>query len=475
MSSLETPAPGWGALLGGRNGILSLALAGGVALHAVNVYITTTILPSVVADIGGMDYYAWNTSLFIIASIFAAAVSPGLLERCGPRRAYLISAAIFAIGSIACGFAPNMPAMLGGRVIQGIGGGFLLALAYSMVRMVFEEALWPRGIALISGMWGVATLVGPAVGGMFAEYGLWRAAFWSLAPAALVFGLLAASTLPAASPTDQQDAPQAATRGSPMLQILLLTAAVMAISAGSVMSSALLNGLGVLAAIILLVALAMVEKRATRKLLPTGTFSRSSALGAVYVSMMLLSIMVTSSEIFIPLFLQTLHGQSPLVAGYLAAVMSAGWTIGSITGSGATGRRMRRQLQFAPLPGLVGMVMLAVLTPPGSGGSWLALAPLCVAMVMVGLGVGLAWPHLLTRVLQLAPAGEDAVASASLTTVQLLATAAGAALAGMVVNLAGLINPGGQAGTASAAWWLFVLFAAAPLLCLATVWRANRG
>src|SRR4051794_14822286 len=99
MNSLETQSPGWGALLGGRNGILSLALAGGVALHAVNVYITTTILPSVVADIGGMDYYAWNTSLFIIASIFAAAVSPGLLGRCGPRRAYLISAAIFALGS----------------------------------------------------------------------------------------------------------------------------------------------------------------------------------------------------------------------------------------------------------------------------------------------------------------------------------------------------------------------------------------
>ncbi|MGV2981058.1 MFS transporter [Camelimonas sp. ID_303_24] len=470
MSDIDARAPGWGALLGGRNGVLALALAGGVALHAINVYITTTILPSVVADIGGIDYYAWNTSLFIIASILAAAVSPGLLERCGPRAAYLLSAVIFAAGSLACGFSPSMAAMLAGRVVQGIGGGFLLALSYAMIRIVFDEALWPRGIALVSGMWGVATLIGPAVGGVFAEYGLWRASFWALAPAAIMFGALAALALPARDAVSGSSG----AGGAPMLQILLLTASVMAISAGSVMEAAWANVAGALVALILVALIAVIEKPASRRLLPTGSFSPRGALGAVYASMMLLSIMVTSSEIFIPLFLQTLHGQTPLVAGYLAAAMSAGWTLGSIGGSGATGQRMRRQLRFAPLPGLIGMVMLAILVPPGSSGSWLAMAPLCVAMLMVGVGVGLAWPHLLTRVLQLAPPGEEAVASASLTTVQLFATASGAALAGMVVNLAGLTNPGGAAGTAAAALWLFGAFAIAPLLCLFTVRRATR-
>ena len=476
MTDIDAQPPGWGALLGGRNGLLSLALAGGVALHAINVYITTTILPSVVADIGGIDYYSWNTSLFIVASILAAAVSPGLLARCGPRAAYLLSAVIFAAGSLACGFAPSMAAMLAGRIVQGVGGGFLLALSYAMIRIVFDEALWPRGIALVSGMWGVATLVGPAVGGLFAEYGLWRASFWALAPAAVVFGVLATLALP---PRDaapgSTGAGAAGAGGAPMLQILLLTAAVMAISAGSVMTSAWANAAGALVAIVLVCLIAVIEQSASRRLLPSGSFSPGGALGAVYASMMLLSIMVTSSEIFIPLFLQTLHGQTPLVAGYLAAAMSAGWTLGSIGGAGATGARMRRQLRFAPLPGLIGMVMLAILVPPGSSGSWLALAPLCAAMLMVGVGVGLAWPHLLTRVLQLAPEGEEAVASASLTTVQLFATAAGAALAGMVVNLAGLTSPGGAAGTAAAALWLFGVFSVAPLLCLFTVRRAMRN
>ena len=78
---------GWGALLSGGNGVRSIALAGGVALHAVNVYVATTILPSVVKDIGGLDLYAWNTTLFVVASIIGSALSARLLQGAGPRGA----------------------------------------------------------------------------------------------------------------------------------------------------------------------------------------------------------------------------------------------------------------------------------------------------------------------------------------------------------------------------------------------------
>src|SRR3546814_12073585 len=80
----------WSELLWGRNGLRSLALAGGVAVHAVNVYIVTTILPSIVADIGGLEYYAWNTTLFVVASILGSALSPKSMEQFGLRRAFLM-------------------------------------------------------------------------------------------------------------------------------------------------------------------------------------------------------------------------------------------------------------------------------------------------------------------------------------------------------------------------------------------------
>lgn len=459
---------GWAALLSGANGVRSLALAGGVILHAVNVYIATTILPSVVRDIGGIDYYAWNTTLFVAASILGSALSARLLARTGPRGAYISASLVFAAGALICGLAPSMPVMLLGRFIQGLGGGFLFALSYAMIRLVFDESLWPRAMALISGMWGVATLVGPAIGGIFAGLGVWRAAFWSLIPVAALFALLAATVLPGRSADRAPGSPLA------LAQLLFLTAAVLAVSAGSVSPELSHNILGLGAAVILTALLIRSERRARHRLLPDGAFRISTALGALYATMSLLAVAVTSGEIFVPLFLQVLHHQSALVAGYLAALMGAGWTLGSVASSGASGAGIRRAILAGPILGLVGMLMLAVLMGSPSRGDWLAVMPICLALVAIGLGVGLAWPHLLTRVFQAAPAGEQDLTSASITTVQLFATALGAALAGMVANLAGLTEPGGIAGTMSAAGWLFGVFALAPVIGVFTALRVIR-
>ncbi len=199
QSSIEETVPagnaghapaGWSELLSGRNGLYALALAGGVTLHAVNMYIATTVMPSVVQDIGGMDFYAWATTLFVVSSILGAALTARLLISAGPRGAYVAATLLFAAGTLISSLAINMPVMLAGRSVQGLGGGFLYALAYGLTRVVLPERLWGRAIGLISAMFGVATLIGPAIGGVFAGYGAWRAAFWSLLPVA---GLLRSS------------------------------------------------------------------------------------------------------------------------------------------------------------------------------------------------------------------------------------------------------------------------------------------
>jgi MFS family permease len=113
---------GWAQLLRGRNGVFSLALAGGVTLHAINIYTVTTVMPSVVAEIGGLDYYAWSTTLFVVASILGSALSVRLLRKTGARGAYAAAAIVFGIGTTVCSFAPSMPILLSGRVVQGLGG-----------------------------------------------------------------------------------------------------------------------------------------------------------------------------------------------------------------------------------------------------------------------------------------------------------------------------------------------------------------
>lgn len=171
----------WGELLLGKNATRSIALSGGIALYATNTYIATTILPSVVAEIGGLELYAWSTTLYVVASILGSALTSKLLQHTGPRLAYTIATLIFMVGVLICALAPSMPVMLAGRLIQGLGGGVLLALCYSMIQLVFEERLWPRAMALVSGMWGVATLVGPAVGVYLPKWmpGAWPLVSWS--------------------------------------------------------------------------------------------------------------------------------------------------------------------------------------------------------------------------------------------------------------------------------------------------------
>src|SRR3546814_10733156 len=108
----NTHTGSWSELLKGRNGLRSLALAGGVAVHAVNVYIVTTILPSVVGDIGGLEYYAWNTTLFVVASILGSALSPQFLDRFGLRHAFLWAIAVLMLGTTVCAMSPSMSQLL---------------------------------------------------------------------------------------------------------------------------------------------------------------------------------------------------------------------------------------------------------------------------------------------------------------------------------------------------------------------------
>ncbi len=477
MSPLTPSVPAnasWGDLLKGKNGWLALALTGGVALHAVNVHIVTTVLPSVVKEIGGLDWYAWNTTLFVIASIIGAAYSVRLLSARGPRGACIAALAAFALGSALCASAGSMGWMLIGRSVQGLGGGTLAALSYALIRVVFEPALWLRAVALVSGMWGIATLSGPAAGGLFAEAGHWRWAFWILLPISLLQALVVAVQLRPAPGADA-DARRGQKPALPFLQVGLLASSVLMIAAGSLSPLLRWQGLGVAGGLALGVAAIAVERRAAVRLMPAGATAPGSPMGTVYAIVALLLVGLTV-EIYVPYFLQMLHGYTPLAAGYLTAAMAGGWSAGSLLSSGRVGHAAARLLRAGPLLSTISLLAMAVVVPGTADLSPGVRTLLCgLALAGAGAGVGIGWPHLLNRVLSLAPAGEGGTASAAITTLQLYGMAVGAAVAGLVANTAGLTNPGGPAGARSAAVWLCVSFALAPALAALLARRLTRA
>jgi predicted MFS family arabinose efflux permease len=448
----------------GDNAARSAVIGGGMIIHAVSTFIVVTILPSVVRDIGGLRFFAWGTTLYVLASLLGGALCARLLARVGGRGTYRFALPVFALGTLVCALAPSMPVLLVGRLIQGFGAGTLSALSFTMVRTLFDEALWSRALSLTSAAWGVATMAGPAIGGVFAQYGAWRAAFWSVFVLVPFLLLLVERSLPRDLPR-----PAAPSTRLALLNLCVLVGSVLAVSVGSTASWAVANAAGLAAALAGLMLFVRLEAR-RRRLLPHGACNPSTALGAAYATMMMLIVGV-STEIFVPYFLQVLHGMTPLHAGYLSALMSAGWSIGAVGGSSQSIGGTRALLTAGPLL-LAGMLAGMFLLMPRSGvlgdGQLWVIGALLLGQ---GLGIGSAWPHLCAKVFAFAPDAEKDLAATSITIVIMVANALGSALGGMVTNGAGMTNPGGPAGAAQAAAWLFGLYTLAPLLAFVTVRR----
>ncbi|MFG0736805.1 MFS transporter [Proteus terrae] len=460
----------WRDLFSGRNGAISFALSFGVVIHAINILMATTILPSVVTDIGGMGLYAWNTTLFVAASIIGSVLSARLLNLLGAKGAYLASTVLFFIGSLLCAVAPKMEVMLIGRFVQGLGGGLLFALSYAMVNIVYDQALWPRAMALISGMWGVATLIGPAIGGIFAQLDAWRYAFGIMLPIMLFYGIYLWFILP----KNDNDAPKSTSQSLPYLQLIILTVAVLLISSGSLSSSLTINLLSIVVVFGLIGVLIFCEKRLAVLLLPTNTFKGLSLHALLYLTISLLAIGM-SCEIFVPYYLQSLHMQTPLASGYMSALMALGWTVAEVISASWQGAKMRFSILSGPIIVFIGLLVLAFVIPNPllQSENVVSLFIILFALFLVGYGIGFGWPHLLTRILQAASTQDKDIAGASITTVQLFATALGSAFAGMIVNLNGF-NSDTPEGLSSSASALFLFLALAPLMAIYTAWKITR-
>ena len=189
----------WRELLGRRYLGTAAVLAGGVALYATNEFLTISLLPSTIHDIGGERFYAWVTTLYLVGSVIAAAAANAVLVRVGSRVAYLMGLLSFGLGTLVCALAPQMEVLLIGRSLQGMGGGLLAGLGWALINAVLPSWLWTRASGLVSAMWGIGTLVGPAAGGLFAQFGIWRWAFGLMAMLTVAMGVAVSMVLPAGS------------------------------------------------------------------------------------------------------------------------------------------------------------------------------------------------------------------------------------------------------------------------------------
>lgn len=436
-----------------------------IAVHAMDVFVTATILPTVVVDIGGAAYYAWPTAIYVVTAIMGTASGGRLEANLGMRRALITAASIYLVGSLVCAIAPNMAVFLIGRVGQGLGGGLLASLAYVMIRGLFTEQARPRVFALISMMWGAAAMVGPLLGGLFAELNFWRGVYWLTVPIFVVLTVLAWRNLP---PRDVSRK----TMRQPWSRLFLLGTTVMSVILSGQTDAITPRVVLIACAVIGIAVMLWLDHRAANPLFPTMPISLRHPVGAGYLTLFIFSFSFTPINIFLPLLAQRLHDVPPSLAGYVGATMSFGWTVAAILVPGAAPRMQRRLMVTGPaclIAGIIGQTYVVVDGPIGV---------LIAFVFLMGLGVGQCHAHISNRIMISARSGEEVLTAGTIPTMQSLGIAFGAAIGGLLANAGGLSEGLTIGAIISASDWIywFSIFPAVLLLLIALrlVWLLRR-
>jgi len=458
---------GWATLLKPQWLPLLAVLLGGVLLHSMNVMMLATVLPSIVEEVGGAARMSWPTTAFLASSIVAATCTGRLTARFGARSAFAVGALVFGVGALLCALAPSMDFVVAGRFVQGFGGGVLSAMAYVLVANAFPEPLWPRVGSLLSGTWSISILVGPLVGGTFATWGNWRGSFYAVTISAVVLAVFALQSLPRA-----RGGRGGTVRRMPVGRVALICAAIAVMSAASVVGTLAAKAGLFAVAVAALVAMLALDRRSTSPLFPSDAFSLGSVTGVALWFALLVSLAYSPLSIFVPIFLQSLHGFDPLVAGYIVAGASLGWTVAAVAVAGLPVRWSDRMMVAGPLAmsaGLLGVGLFMTAQP---------VAVLPALIVLTGLGIGVCWVFGVQGIMAGAKPGERDLASGSVATVQQTGLALGAAASGIVANVAGLSGGLTTGNISSAAFWVPISFVVVAMVAAAMggrlVWLSRR-
>jgi MFS family permease len=439
----------WREFLGAGYNAPLLLVCLGVWLHAADSLVVATMLPAIVAEIGGAAYVSWTVSIYEIGSIVAGAASALLTLRYGLRVPMAGAAFCFAAGCALSALSGSMGLVLVGRSLQGLGGGGLTALSFIAIGVLFPRRHAARTLAVVSAFWGVSAFLGPLLGGLFVEYANWRWGFAFFAVQALGLGLWIALR-PAPAPATA-DTGSGSPGGFPFFRLAVLCAAVILISSGGVRVELLRSSLLILAGMACLWWFLWRDARAgAARLLPAAPMNPRQATGATLLMLLCISMATIGLLAYGPLLMTLIHGVSALTAGYIVAASSIGWTLTAVAVSGSPERRDRLWIGLGMGLTTLSVAGFAYAIPHGP--LWL----IALFSAIEGGGFGLAWTFILRRVTALVPAEEAARVSGAIPTVQRMGYALGAAYVGIVVNASGFLEMTGPADAAHVARVLFL-------------------
>jgi multidrug resistance protein len=428
-----------GVGLGTARGRVLLGLMLSVGLVAVDNTVIATAGPSVVADLGGLSHFPWIFSIYLLTQAVTMPLYGRLADQLGRKPVILFGIAVFLLGSLACAVAWNMPSLIAFRAIQGIGAGCIPPLSMIIAGDLYTVAERAVVQGYIASVWGVASLLGPALGALLAQYASWRWIFLINVPLGVVAGLALLRNFheQRIGRDRRSDYPGAAmlTVGAGLLIFTLLEGT----GRWGLWSAPCLLLVG--AALVCLLAFVVVERSAADPILPLVVLGRRTPFGA-NLSAVCVGAVVAGLSGYVPLFVQGVLGGGVLEAGFALATLTLGWPI-SVALSGRCYLRFGFQhtALFGSVIVLAGLAGLALVGPAAPV---LAVAAACL---VVGLGLGFVSSPTLVAVQASVVAEHRGVVTGANTFCRAMGSAVGVAVSGAVAN--GVLNAGSRGGSAA--------------------------
>ncbi len=433
---------------------LTVGIALAVTVVAFEALSVATILPIVSRHLGDFRLYGWVFSAFLLSSLFGIVAAGSLADRGRLVGTMLGGLALFALGLVIGGLAPDMPTLVAGRAVQGLGAGVVPAVSYVAISRGYPDELRPRMFAVLSTAWVVPGMVGPVAAAFVATTVGWRWVFLGLLPLVFVAGVIAALSLRALdAPTRERPA------HLPYLPVLgVIGGGALALGSLSVVDRTPAMGAGLAAGAALLVV-------SLRKLTPRGTLTAAPGLPATVLTRGLVTCCFYAGEAYVPYALTIVRHAPTSLSAYALMASTLAWTAGSWTQARFVRRVGPRRLVRSGLAvTLAGLGTMGVVLLPAVP-TWLAVLGWGVA----GVGMGLGYAPMSLATLDAAPDGEEGSATASLQVFDVLGQAIGTGAAGALVA-AVIVSSGHRVGVATA----FAFGAAVGLCGLAASRRLPR-
>nr|WP_082589984.1 MFS transporter [Agromyces sp. Soil535] len=402
-------------------------------LVAIEATILATAVPSIVADIGGFSQFPWLFSIFLLAQAVSVPVYSKLADTIGRKPIMLVGIGAFLVGSILCGVAWDMTSLIVFRAVQGLGAGAVLPVSITITGDIYTVRERARVQGYIASVWAASSVIGPSLGGLFAEFLTWRWIFFVNIPLCFIAAWMIVRTY---HETVERQRHRIDVAGAVVLTVGLTLLILAVLEGGQAWAWTSWQSIGAFAlATLLLVAFVIIERRAAEPVLPLWVFSRRLILTTSLISFGIGAALIGLTS-YVPTFLEITAEATPIVSGLAVAALTLGWPI-SASQSGRIFLRIGfRSTAFIGL----GVAVL------GAAGLFAAsfvpnVWTTAISCFVVGLGLGLVASPTLIAAQSSVPWEERGVVTGANMFLRSMGSAVGVAIFGAIAN--GVISGSG--------------------------------